>query len=613
MCGIIGIASQHSSLFEWLLEGLDRLEYRGYDSAGIALLHSEGIFCKKSIGKVNNLRQNLKNLITEPIKNACLGMAHTRWATHGAVTEENAHPQFDGMTALVHNGIIENFSELKNKIPSIILKTQTDTEIIVHLISNEIQKKKDFLTAVTHVIQQIQGTFAFVILHKDFPHMMIAARKGSPLSIGKGIDHKSFFLASDVAAISPWVKKTLDLEDNELCLIKNENHEFLCHFFDLQGQEIQKKWGNTKLIDQQPTKGCFQDFTMKEMSEQPAIIENIVQSFHCEEFSKIAKEIYQRKSLNLIGCGSSFYAGLIAKYWFEKYGNIKTYVEIASEFRYRSPVISEDSLSFFISQSGETIDTLQALEFVKQKKGATGVITNVLHSTIAKKASWLIPLRAGPELSVVSTKAFTAQLAIFSSILIQYLIQKDSQYAKILQEDFEKVPYLLKDVFSYNNYYDKIIPLLIKASTILYLGRGICYPIAMEGALKLKETSYVHAEGYPAGEMKHGPIALIDAHSVCIVLAPYDELFSKMLSNVQEIIARQGKVIFLTDKQGAESLLKQNISSQQLSIILAPETQNISKAFVYSVLCQILAYKTAKLKGCNIDRPRNLAKSVTVE
>jgi glucosamine--fructose-6-phosphate aminotransferase (isomerizing) len=555
------------------------------------------------VGKVKNLRDTLPALEAAPI-----GMAHTRWAVMGAATEANAHPQFDGETAVVHNGIIENVGELKSMLPDIIWESQTDTEVVVHLVSSFVRKERDLLAAIKSTVQLLKGTFALVILHKDFPDMLVATKRINPLSVGKS-NTGDLFVTSDIAVIP--VEQYIDLEDDDVCVMRKRVGEgdFFAEFYTFRHnklEKIEKTWKDANQTATVTSIGDYKNFTIKEIHEQPNVIQKSINALNRGDYIPIAQEMMNKSAINIIACGSSFYAGLIGKYWLERFGRLLTNVEISSEFNYRYPVITKNSLTLFISQSGETLDTLKAMEVVRAEQGDFAVITNVLQSTMAKAATrHLLDLGAGPELSVVSTKAFTAQLAVLIGVVIQYLKFKDPRAADILQEDFERVPGLLSQVMGQNYH----LPLIPNASSILYLGRGICYPIALEGALKLKETTYIHAEGYPGGEMKHGPIALIDARAVSVILAPHNELFNKIVSNAHEVIARGGHVVFFTDAAGnAEFTQRANSTAYVM-----PSSGPVSEAFVYSLGMQALAYDAAGGLGCDPDRPRNLAKSVTVE
>lgn len=618
MCGIMGLATRQEDLLPWLVQGLSRLEYRGYDSAGVALLGQEGLFCCKSVGPLSSLRcaldQKRRYGQTEVvIRSAWFGMAHTRWATHGAVTEANAHPQSDGQTFVVHNGIIENVTELRQKLPHVMLTSQTDTEILVHMITQNVQQGHSLRDAVRHVVQQAQGTLALVVMNVTDPDHLVVFRRGSPLSLARLPGGEGFAVASDVTALTSLGESSFDFDDEDLCEIGHDGGHFTCRVWD--GQDVKKNLIWTPLSSFGGVDALCDDLTWKEMNEQPAILCRIIEAVDLAHFHELADTLCRCSSLKLTGCGSSYYASLIGQYMFESLAGQSTQAELASEFRYRRPVLSPETLCLFLSQSGETLDTLQALVYAQQRGVPTGVLTNVAHSSMAKKGDVVVPLMAGPEVSVVSTKAFTAQLAALVNLLVQTLRRKDeNNRAQQLLQSLGEVPEALSAVLRIcESEWQPWIQKLVQASTLLFLGRGILYPLALEGALKLKETAYLHAEGYPAGEMKHGPIALIDPQSVCVLLAPSDELFPKILSNAQEILARGGTTLFFTDPKGQIAIQQLSLPPDRVQTISVAESTEVSKVFVYALLCQILAYKVAKFRGCNIDRPRNLAKSVTVE
>ncbi|GHS90803.1 glutamine--fructose-6-phosphate aminotransferase [isomerizing] [Alphaproteobacteria bacterium] len=616
MCGIFGVVSD-LPLVDVLLKGLKRLEYRGYDSAGVALEGAHGLFLERTVGRIESLRSALEEASRGIFQDASIGIAHSRWATHGAVTEANAHPQSDGETALVHNGIFENHTELRAFFPQKKWESETDTETLIPFISEKIRQRRAFLTAVRESLDMVRGGYALLIINKNFPQQLIVAKNGNPVTVGrgKGAFSKSFFVSSDCAAMAPWIGEKADLEDGELCLIQKGPTESKCSFFDSRGVPLAKDWEPFVFADND----CDEtdDFALKEIHEQPGLIKERIAAFDQGAFANWGARLAAKDALNFVGCGTSFYAGLVGAYWFEKWARLSTHAEIASEFRYRCPVLPPKSLYVFLSQSGETLDTLKALEYATKHAVETAVMTNVLHSTMAKKAKDLLPLHAGPEMSVISTKAFTAQLAVTACLLLETLAVQGSAHRSALEADFRNVPALLRTVLSNGDAMNAAAEVLATASAVIFLGRGLCYPIALEGALKLKETSYLFAEGYPTGEMKHGPIALMDASVVSVVLAPFDDLFEKTLSNTQEIMARGGRVLFLTDTQGQEKIQKQlceAMAAGTVKIFLVPPTGELSKAFVYGVAAaQIVSYKTAKLKGRNVDRPRNLAKAVTVE
>lgn len=627
MCGIFGLVSVERTLLPRLLEGLGKLDYRGYDSSGVALLGPPGVYLRKTVGNIGALRQLVQEDANSgrdaaKIQAAQFGMAHTRWATHGAVTEANAHPQSDGFITVVHNGILENAAELRQTLPGVEFTSQTDTEVLVHLISRDVRQGASLSQAVRKVMEAAQGTMALLVFSTDHPEEMVAARRGSPLMVGRskvvdGVDDNQdaeFFVASDAAALASWARSFVDLGENELCILKKQGPTtFRCQWMDSGGHPIERAWTPLKTSPQEVWQETFEDMTFKEICEQPAVLRRLIADRQEGTFQEGACWVQQAKQLGFIGCGSSYYAGLAGRYWFERWAHLPCQTELASEFRYRSPVLAKEAFFFFLSQSGETLDTLKALDFVKEHADV-GVMTNVSYSSMAKKADVLIPLRAGPEVSVVSTKAFTAQLAVLMHLLLTLRGLNGQTQLDPLQEDFDRVPHLMEQVLLWEeSRWQPIVQRLVQASIILFLGRDVLYPIALEGALKLKEMSYLHAEGYPSGELKHGPMALIDSRSVCVFLMPSDDLFPKVLSNAQETLARGGTALFLTDARGQAMIAQQDLPQSQILTLIAPETGEASKPFVYSLLCQLLAYKVAKFRGCNVDRPRNLAKSVTVE
>ncbi|MDR0632802.1 MAG: glutamine--fructose-6-phosphate transaminase (isomerizing) [Holosporales bacterium] len=636
MCGLVGIASKNLSA-SLLLDALRRLEYRGYDSAGVAVVPAghENLYIKRVASDISALHKSVAQ-DSLPKDGVHVGIAHTRWATHGGVTVENAHPQSNGHIAVVHNGIIENFAELKALLRGTQFTSQTDTEVIVHLISQKTAKSIDFFEAVRQTTLELRGTFAIAVINLSAPDTMIVAKRGSPLVIGLGKEQFAgdVFVASDSFAIANYIDSCAELENDEICVIKGNkaSGSYECRFFDRLGKKIDKGFEKFRSVSVFCEKGHFSDFTSKEISEQPGIISNMLAAFKEGRFvNTISAALSGIDRVNFIACGSSFYAGLVGKYLLEKYCKIQVAAEIASEFRYRSPVLAPKTLNIFVSQSGETLDTLCAQSYVKQHGLKTFVITNGPQSCMAKAADFLFDLGAGPELSVVSTKAFTAQLIAIICIMMELLRQKGEDISAFLR-DLEQVPALINDVV---RHFEQVvqnpigtppsspsspppsplsfIQILNEAKNVLFIGRNLGYPIAMESALKFKEISYVHAEGYPAGELKHGPIALVDESVVTVVVAPHDELIEKMLSNIQEIMARKGIVVLITDTDGAKLAESQNLTGMQLVICLIPKTGVLSKIFVCSVVGQLIAYNVAKLKDRNVDRPRNLAKSVTVE
>ncbi|MDR1208058.1 MAG: glutamine--fructose-6-phosphate transaminase (isomerizing) [Holosporales bacterium] len=526
MCGIVALASKHGDVVDRLVTGLTALEYRGYDSAGLSTVSSRALHTYRAVGRVENLR----NVIPDSA-DASIGIAHTRWAVMGAVTEENAHPQSDGETAVVHNGIIENAHELKILVPDAHWTGQTDTEILVHLISKFVTDGHDFAEAVQETVRLIKGTYAIAAIHKNFPGTIIGVRHINPLAVGIA-QNGDLFLTSDIAAVP--LDKFVDLDDGDICVIKRcDNANIQTSFFNFDGElaiPCEKEWQEGRSVSEFCGLGDSPDFTIKEIREQPQVIQKCVDALQNGIYAPFVECLQTKELLNLVGCGSSFHAGLIGKYWVRKYLGMFACSEIASEFKFENGPISKKSLNIFISQSGETLDTIRALEDVRGSGGEFAVLTNVLHSTMAKitPSNLLVGLNAGPEFSVVSTKAFLAQVATLLCIAIQYLNARNPKLADSLTQDLERVPYLIGEIAQH----EYTSPLLQDASSISFLGRGLFYPLALEAALKLKEITYLQAEGLPGGEMKHGDIGLIDSRSVCVVIAPTKAHFRKIASNV---------------------------------------------------------------------------------
>jgi len=614
MCGILGILSSQSVaeklLPEKLLEGLSRLEYRGYDSAGIATVHDAQIDRRRAAGKL----KNLKALVNDNPLKGTIGIGHTRWATHGAANITNAHPHSSPDVAVVHNGIIENFSVLKQSLQAkgVTFESETDTEVVVHLITDFLKNKLSPLHAVQQTLQQLQGAFALVILFRDYPNLMIATRRGSPLVVGCHQDE--LFVASDALALVGWARQLCYLDEGDVAVLEKTETGLSTHLYNSDARPVERTWRPSQLSAAAVTKADYSHFMLKEIFEQPAVLSDSIQSLIGAEGTTIDLPDLKLDpgliaQVFIIACGTSYYAGLVAKYWFEKYFQVPTQVEIASEFRYRQPCLDKKALYLFLSQSGETIDTLAALSLVKQNNCKTLAIVNVPESSIARQSDQVFHTLAGPEIGVASTKAFTAQLV---NLLGLGLYLKGDHNQGLCQE-LRLLPRLVSEVLNDQSTYQHVSLKLAHAQHALYLGRGLQYPIALEGALKLKELSYIHAEGYAAGELKHGPIALIDGQMPVVVLAPYDEWFEKTLSNMQEVLARNAQVIILTDEIGAEHVHRQVTNKSTLEMIILPKVASFTSPFVYTVAVQLLAYYAALHKGTDIDQPRNLAKSVTVE
>jgi glucosamine--fructose-6-phosphate aminotransferase (isomerizing) len=615
MCGIIGIVSR-SDVESYLIDGLKRLEYRGYDSAGIATIHDNEIDRRRSAGKLFHLQKLLQS---EPIQGQ-IGIGHTRWATHGAANTENAHPHSSREVAVVHNGIIENFSDLKRQLQEkgYSFQSDTDTEVIVYLITDYLHQGNNPFNSVQKTLAQLQGAFALAILFKDDPNTLIATRQGSPLVLG--VKENELFVSSDAVAFAPWTQQVCYLEEGDLAVLRKGNH-FTYKIYDRNGFEVERPLRRSQITGESVSKAEYSHYMLKEILEQPTVLSDTLQSLLNLEDQKVSlKDIdldwntFDR--IRIIACGTSYYAGLVAKYWFEKWAGIAVDVEIASEFRYRCPVLSANTLSILISQSGETIDTLAVLSMLKERGHQVLALVNVPESSIARKADYVLQTLAGPEIGVASTKAFTSQLMVLACLSLKVGRERGSikpDVYKSLVSALISLPGMIGYVLQNPEVYQKLALSFTTARNCLYLGRGITYPIALEGALKLKEISYIHAEGYAAGELKHGPIALVDVTMPVVVLAPHDEWFEKTLSNLQEVMARGAQLLCLTDQKGAEKIKQQVKSTYPVEIVVFPHVDAFIEPILYTIPIQLLAYYIALLKGTDIDQPRNLAKSVTVE
>lgn len=607
MCGIIGIVSKNQ-VIDRLVDGLERLEYRGYDSAGVATINKSEIGIVKSTGKLNNLKKKLK---VNTLK-GFTGIGHTRWATHGEPLEINAHPHATENVAVVHNGIIENFAYLKTSLEERGVKfySQTDTEVIVKLVEEKIsQDSCSPLVAVKRILKKLKGSFALCFIFKGFGDLIIATRKGSPLALGFGENEN--FVSSDATSLSIFSKKICYLEEGD-CAILSQNKVDV--YNDL-GEKITRE---VQVLSSDPinlSKGKYKHFMEKEIFEQPEVISQVLGFYlNASKESLSLPDFPLSSHLNriiLIGCGTAFYSCLVAKYWFESVSELSAHAELASEFRYRKPVIREDDLLIFVSQSGETADTIGALRYAKQYTKNILALVNVEQSSIARESSWVFPIKAGPEIGVASTKAFVCQLLVLKILNIKFatdLSRISAEERSNLLAGLIELPRLYGEILSQSNTVKKLCKKFTNASSVLYLGRDTLFPIALEGALKLKEISYLHAEGYPSGELKHGPIALIDKNMPVVAINPSNRVFDKTLSNLEEVNARRGKIILFTDEKGAE--LSKNLTK---SIFRVPNCLEVLSPILYSLPLQLVAYYTALAKGTDVDQPRNLAKSVTVE
>lgn len=605
MCGIIGILS-NNSVSERILDGLSRLEYRGYDSAGIATVHEGSIFKRKSEGKLDQLKCLLQS---DPIQ-GFIGIGHTRWATHGSPTSKNAHPHATDRVAVVHNGIIENYQTLKDDLikKGVIFSSETDTEVVVHLIDQALRKGKEPEIAVKETLSKLHGAFALAIIFSENPDTLIGARRGSPLVIG--INDSDLFLGSDAWALAPWTQKICYLEEGDIVVMKRSNHSYV--IFDEKNQEINRPIKHLNLALGAASKGKYNHFMLKEIFEQTQTLSDTFLSLIDEETFQVRTDLpfnffEQFTNITLIACGSSYYASSTAKYWFEKYSNIPCAIDLASEFRYRDPILYKDNLCIFVSQSGETTDTLAALKLAKDRGCKTLAIVNVPESSMTRAADYNILTLAGPEIGVASTKAFTAQLAVLCILALMIAKEKNLNCAHEYLKELLHVPKLISQVLLNISSFDILGQRLSKTKNVLFIGRGTNYPIALEGALKLKEISYIHAEAYAAGELKHGPIALVDQETPLIAIAPNDNWFEKTISNIQEVASRGAPIIVLTDDSSF------TINCDEFCKILLPKTNTINTCFIYTIAVQCIAYYTALHKGTDVDQPRNLAKSVTVE
>lgn len=610
MCGIVGYIGQRDAT-SVLLNGLKRLEYRGYDSSGIAVAHeNQTLEMEKATGKIANLACKLSQ---KPMP-ATIGIAHTRWATHGAPSENNAHPQvsYDGKIMVVHNGIIENYSQIKATLQSegIRFQSETDTEVVAHLIAK--LYKGDFKSAVLAALNKLEGTFGLAILCADEPDVLIGARRGSPLVLGLG-EQDEFFLASDVSAIVDYTQKVVYLDDNDVVIADRNGYKIVT----VSSRAVNRCVEEVSFDADAASKGGFEHYMLKEIFEQPETLRNTMRGrlLLSEGSAKLAgldSNRIELRNLNRIiitACGTSYYAGMVGEYLIEDLAGVPVEVEYASEFRYRNPIIKPGTLVLVISQSGETADTLAALREAKTKGATVLGICNAVGSTIARESDGGVYLHAGPEIGVASTKAFTSQVAVLAMIAL--LLGRERRVSAEQGIEFARaissIPQQIEETLKLSDQIRIIAKKYVDAKNFLYLGRHYNYPVAMEGALKLKEISYIHAEGYPAAEMKHGPIALIDEKMPVVVIAPKDSLFDKVLSNVREIKARGGRIIVVTTTDCSE------ISEFADDVIFVPKVEKSLMPLITCVPLQLLAYHIAVLRGNDVDQPRNLAKSVTVE
>jgi glucosamine--fructose-6-phosphate aminotransferase (isomerizing) len=607
MCGIIGIIGK-APVQPLLLDGLKRLEYRGYDSAGIATLVNGHIDRRRAEGKLENLAALLER---DPIAGTT-GIAHTRWATHGVPNETNAHPHSNGRVAIVHNGIIENFQEIRAELEALgyRFETQTDTEVVVHLVTRYLDEQKAPAEAVAAALARLEGAFALAILFAGRHDLMVGARRGSPLAVGYG--DGEMYLGSDALALASLTRRICYLEEGDWAVLSPQGVEVHDHGGAVVDRPVQQTALSGALIG----KGEYRHFMQKEIFEQPTVVGDTLSAFlnpltRTITLPDLPFDPATVPKITLVACGTAFYACLVAKYWLEQVARIGVEVDIASEFRYREAPLPEGGLAVFVSQSGETIDTLSALRYAREQGQHILSIVNMPESAIARESDVVLPTLAGPEIGVASTKAFTTQLTVLACLAVVVARARgalDGDGEARFVDALTEIPGKIAEVLGRDEALGRVSQMVSEARDVLYLGRGLLYPLAMEGALKLKEISYIHAEGYAAGEMKHGPIALIDELVPVIVCAPSGPLFDKTASNVREVTARGGAVVLITDRRGAARL-----GDEVAEIIEVPEVAPFVAPILYAVPVQLLAYHAAVAKGTDVDQPRNLAKSVTVE
>ena len=607
MCGIVGVLGQHQAA-PILVEALKRLEYRGYDSAGIATINNGKLERRRAVGKLVNLSDLL---VHEPLAGKS-GIGHTRWATHGVPSTKNAHPHQAGSVAVVHNGIVENFKELREELAQLGLpyKTDTDTETVALLTQYHLSQGDSPRVAAQKTVVRLEGAFALAFLFHGEEDLMIAARKGSPLAIGHG--DGEMYVGSDAIALAPLTDRITYLDEGDFAVLTRKSVEIT----DKNGALANRETRTIAIDSARVDKAGYKHFMAKEIAEQPSVLKNTLQNYIIADGTNIELpandiDLASIERLTMVACGTAFYAALTAKYWFEKIARVPVEVDVASEFRYREPPVAPGTSALFVSQSGETADTLAALRYMTSQNATIISVVNVPESSIARESDLVLPLHAGVEIGVASTKAFTAQLTVLALLAIKVAYAKgvisEAQYREYIS-DINRIPGLVSQALGIDTAVQKVARKLATAQDVIFLGRGAMYPIAMEGALKLKEISYIHAEGYPSGELKHGPIALIDKKIPVVVLAPMDSLFEKSVSNMQEVMARSGKVLLLSCQTGLNAA-----SDGTWSTLTMPATPELIAPILYAIPAQLLAYHTAVAKGTDADQPRNLAKSVTVE
>jgi glucosamine--fructose-6-phosphate aminotransferase (isomerizing) len=608
MCGIVGVLGR-VEVAPRIVDSLKRLEYRGYDSAGVATLVDGHLVRRRSEGKLRNLEAVLEK---SPLQGTA-GIGHTRWATHGAPTVSNAHPHLAGGVAVVHNGIIENYLELRDEIAATgaVLETETDTEVVAHLINLVIARGKTAREAVAEVLPRLKGAFALAMLFSGEEDLLIGARKGSPLAIGHG--EGEMFFGSDAIALSPFTDRITYLEEGDWAVLTRSG----ASIFDKDNRPVERPEARSSVTSSLMEKGNYKHFMAKEIHEQPEVLGHTLSRYfdYTSHMANVdgadALKFKDLSRLIITACGTAYLAGLVSKYWFEKYARLPVEIDIASEFRYRETPVSNKDAALFISQSGETADTLASLRYCRANGATIGAIVNVPESTIAREADKVFQTIAGPEIGVASTKAFTCQLAVLAALALQAgrergVLSKERE--KELVAELTEVPSLALKALASEADIEKLSQPLSKANNALYLGRSTSFPLALEGALKLKELSYIHAEGYAAGELKHGPIALIDENMPVFVIAPYDAIYEKTVSNMQEVAARGGRIVLITDERGAAEC-----GNAARDTVILPNMSDIVAPIIYALPVQLIAYHTAVFMGTDVDQPRNLAKSVTVE
>ena len=607
MCGIVGIIG-NSQVAPLIVDALKRLEYRGYDSAGVATIENGELGRRRAEGKLVNLERRLKE---EPL-DGTIGIGHTRWATHGVPNETNAHPHFSHGVAIVHNGIIENFAELRAELirDGYTFTSQTDTEVVAHLVARELARGLKPVEAAHKTLQRLEGAFALAIMFKGDDDLIVGARNGPPLAVGHG--DGEMYLGSDAIALAPFTNSITYLEDGDWAVVRRNE----VSIFDIAGNRVNRKRQQSLSTSFMVDKGNRRHFMEKEIHEQPEVISHTL-AHYVDFVGGVSKpldlpfDFAKIDRLAISACGTAYLAGLISKYWFERIARLPVDIDVASEFRYREMPLSDKDAAFFISQSGETADTLASLRYCRKAGMKIGAVVNVRESTMARESDVVLPTLAGPEIGVASTKAFTCQLSVLASLAVRAGVARGTvspDEEKALIRGLSEAPRLANQVLKLDHQIEKVARDLAHYRHVLYLGRDTNFPLAMEGALKLKEISYIHAEGFAAGELKHGPIALIDENMPVIVIAPHDRIFEKTVSNMQEVAARGGKIILITDAKGAAQS-----SVKTMETIILPDVPEIISPIIYALPIQMLAYFTAVFMGTDVDQPRNLAKSVTVE